>query len=69
MLTKTERRVIEEMLRKAKHGPSMPFVHDPDEAERNARIWSETWFGEPLQALLDHDDGKISNYELRTWER
>lgn len=63
-MTKAQRRVIEEVIRKADRGPSMPFVSDSDEAERQARVWSESWIADPLRALLDNVDGKLSAREL-----
>jgi hypothetical protein len=67
-MTKGQRRVIEAVIRRAEKGPSLrPVPLTIEEAEREARIWSQSWMMDPLQALLDNADGKLSAAELSNY--
>lgn len=71
-MTKTQRAVIEEVIRKAERGPSLSFLGrevTPKEAEKDARLWSETWIAEPLRLILENLDGNRSAAELKDWAR
>ena len=71
-MTKTQRAVIEEIIRKAERGPSLSFIGQDvtaKQAEEDARRWSETWIAEPLRLILDNVDGKRSAYQLKEWTR
>jgi hypothetical protein len=64
-MTKTQRAVIEKVIERALKGPSFGPPQTIGNAEQEARIWSESWVAEPLQALLDNQDGKLSATELK----
>ena len=71
-MTKTQRAVIEEIIRKAERGPSLGFPGQEltrESAERDARIWSDTWIAEPLRLILDNVDGKARAFQLKDWVR
>lgn len=68
-MTKTQRQVLETIIKRAERGPS--FAPNENltgaEAAREARIWSNSWIEEPLRLLLDNVDGKVDAYQLREW--
>jgi hypothetical protein len=71
-VTKTQREVIEEIIRKAERGPALSFIGTQvtaEKAQEDARRWSETWIAEPLRLILDNVDGKRRAYELKDWTR
>jgi hypothetical protein len=71
-VTKTQRAVIEEIVRTAERGPSLSFIGrevTAKQAEEDARRWSETWIAEPLRRILDNVDGNVSARELKEWAR
>lgn len=69
-MTKIQRAVIEEIIRKAERGPSLGFAGRSmtvEEADMQARIWSQTWISSPLRAVLDNVDGDLPAFMLKDW--
>lgn len=65
MLTKTQRKVLEEMLRKIERGPLNGWGESGNRIdEYTCKIWTDSWMGDPIRAILDNDDGKLPNREL-----
>lgn len=68
-MTKAQRGVIEEVIERANKGPSLRDLQSRTVpgAEQAARIWAQSWIVDPLQAILDNEDGKLSATQLRTY--
>lgn len=66
-MTRTQREIIERAIKRAETGPSIGYPGQtltPEEAERQARAWAETWIAGPLRAVLRNADGEISARDL-----
>jgi hypothetical protein len=65
-LTKTQRAVIEEVVRKADAGPLHGWGQSGERIdERLCKVWVHSWIRDELQAVLDNDSGKLSANRLR----
>jgi hypothetical protein len=66
-MTKTQRAVIEAVIKRAERGPSFGPPQTIGNAEEEARIWSDSWVADPLKALLANVDGTMSAAELKLY--
>lgn len=71
MLTQSQRKLLENVVRRSATGPNLGGMaglpgngEQVDAANTAARIWAETWLGDVVQAVLDNDAGKISAAQM-----